>query len=92
MRCKIGEKVGFKLRLEQEISEITNIIFMSYGVILQEILQDGLLSRYSVIVIDDVHERTIEIDLTIALIRKIIKKRKDLKIIVCSATINTHQI
>jgi HrpA-like RNA helicase len=74
------------------MSEMTSIVFMSYGVILQEILDDGLLSRYRVIVIDDVHERTLEMDLTLALIRKIIKKRKDLKVLICSATLNAQQM
>lgn len=65
---------------------------MTDGMMIQEILKDPLLTSYSVIVVDDCHERSINTDLLLGLIKKISKKRKDLKLVVSSATIDAQAI
>jgi ATP-dependent RNA helicase DDX35 len=65
---------------------------MTDGILINEMMQDPLLSKYSVIMIDDIHERTINSDIVLALLKKIRNKRQDLKLIVSSATLDAEKI
>ncbi|WKC75605.1 helicase-related protein [Borreliella yangtzensis] len=85
----LGEEVGYKIRFEEITSPKTKIKLMTDGVLLQELKKDTLLYEYDVIIIDEAHERSLNIDFILGLIKDISKKRDDFKIIISSATINT---
>ncbi len=80
---------GYKMRFYDTTNPDTKIKILTDGMLLQELKADPYLSRYSVIMVDEAHERSLNIDLILGLLKQIIEKRKDLKIIVSSATINT---
>ncbi|AYE36672.1 ATP-dependent helicase [Borrelia turcica IST7] len=86
----VGEEVGYKIRFQEIISSKTKIKLMTDGVLLQELKKDTLLYEYDVIIIDEAHERSLNIDFILGLIKDILKKRDDFKVIISSATINTQ--
>ncbi|EDQ86008.1 uncharacterized protein MONBRDRAFT_33958 [Monosiga brevicollis MX1] len=89
--CHVGEEVGYAIRFEDACDELkTRIKFMTEGVLIREMMRDPLLKRYSVIMLDEAHERTIFLDVVVGLLYKIQKKRPDLKIIVSSATLDAE--
>ena len=87
--AKVGGFAGFKMRFEDVTSPETRIKIMTDGILLQELKADPYLSRYSVIMIDEAHERSLNIDFILGLLKKLLETRKDLKVIISSATINT---
>nr|CCA21592.1 premRNAsplicing factor ATPdependent RNA helicase put [Albugo laibachii Nc14] len=80
--------VGYTIRFDDNTDTHTKIKFMTDGVLVRESLKDPLLSRYKVIVLDEAHERSIHTDLLFGLIKTILNKRDDLKIIITSATLD----
>lgn len=93
LNCNLGSTVGYAVRFKDVTdSEQTMIKFMTDGLLLKEILFDPLLSKYSVIMVDEVHERNLNTDLLLGCLKCIMMKRKDLKIIVCSATMNVDSM
>lgn len=88
--CKLGEEVGYSIRFEDLTSEKTQIKFLTDGLLLREALADPLLSRYSVIMIDEAHERSLSTDILLGVLKKIRKRRTDLRIIVSSATLQAE--
>jgi ATP-dependent RNA helicase DDX35 len=90
MGCIIGEEVGYCIRFDQKLSSKTIIKYCTDGILLRETLKDPLLSKYSVIIIDEVHERSLNTDILLGLLKKIMKKRNDLRIIITSATLNAE--
>ncbi|MCW8997864.1 MAG: ATP-dependent RNA helicase HrpA, partial [Kangiellaceae bacterium] len=91
MNCQLGELVGYNIRFNSKTSEQTRIKLMTDGVLLSEIESDPLLSRYEVIIIDEAHERSLNIDFLLGFVKKILEKRKDLKVIITSATIDIEK-
>ena len=89
--CELGQEVGYTIRFEDCTSPATKIKYMTDGMLQREILMDSELKRYSVIMLDEAHERTIATDVLFALLKKTIKKRSDLKIIVTSATLDADK-
>lgn len=89
LHCQIGEEVGYKIRFNDKDSEYTSVKFMTDGILLAEIEQDQLLSRYDTLIIDEAHERSLNIDFILGYLRKLLNKRPDLKLIISSATIDT---
>ncbi len=87
---KIPSLVGYKMRFIDETVPETKIVIMTDGILLQELKTDPLLSQYGVIMIDEAHERSLNIDFILGLLKNIIRERDDLKIIVSSATINAR--
>jgi len=85
-----GETIGFKVRFKSNVNESTKIIFATDGILLAEIPDDPYLSKYNTIIIDEAHERSVNIDFLIGHLRSIIPERTDLKIIISSATIDTR--
>lgn len=90
MRCKLGEEVGYSIRFEDLTSASTRIKFLTDGMLLREALVDPLLSRYSVIMVDEAHERSLSTDVLLGILKKIMKRRPELRIIVSSATLQAE--
>ncbi|KAK4101463.1 P-loop containing nucleoside triphosphate hydrolase protein [Parathielavia hyrcaniae] len=88
--CEVGKEVGYSIRFEDVTSESTRIKFLTDGLLIREALVDPLLSRYSVIMVDEAHERSISSDILLGLLKKIRRKRPDLRIIVSSATLQAE--
>lgn len=85
---QLGQEVGYSIRFEDCTSPETKIKYMTDGMLLRECLVDTDLSRYSLIMLDEAHERTIHTDVMFGLLKKVIKRRKNLKVIVTSATLD----
>ncbi|PNS21073.1 hypothetical protein CAC42_3410 [Sphaceloma murrayae] len=90
MRVQLGQEVGYSIRFEDVTSEKTRIKFLTDGLLLREALVDPLLSRYSVIMIDEAHERSLSSDILLGVLKKIKKRRADLRIIISSATLQAE--
>ena len=91
MGCKLGQEVGYSIRFEDVTSAATKVKFMTDGLLLREALVDPLLSRYSVIMVDEAHERSLSTDILLGILRKIRKRRPELRIIVSSATLQAEE-
>lgn len=89
--CRLGEEVGYSIRFEDCTSAETEIKYMTDGMLLREVLTDPDLSNYSVIMLDEAHERTIATDVLFGLLKDCTKRRKDLKVIVTSATLDAEK-
>ncbi|KAE8379441.1 P-loop containing nucleoside triphosphate hydrolase protein [Aspergillus bertholletiae] len=92
MRCRIGEEVGYSIRFEDLTSASTRIKFLTDGMLLREALVDPLLSRYSVIMVDEAHERSLSTDILLGILKKIMKRRPELRIVISSATLQAEDI
>ncbi len=90
MRCKLGEEVGYSIRFEDLTSAKTRIKFLTDGLLLREALADPLLSRYSVIMVDEAHERSLSTDILLGVLKKILRRRTQLRIVVSSATLQAE--
>lgn len=84
----LGKEVGYSVRFDYNYSEDTKIKFLTEGMFVRELLLDPLLNRYNTIIIDDCHERTINSELIFGFLKKVFAKRKDLKVIISSATLD----
>ncbi|KAI6128698.1 P-loop containing nucleoside triphosphate hydrolase protein [Pisolithus croceorrhizus] len=91
MECKLGGLVGYAIRFEDCTSAETKIKYMTDGVLQRESLNEGDLDRYSVIILDEAHERSLSTDVLMGLLKKILSRRRDLKLIVTSATMNAEK-
>ena len=91
MRTQLGQEVGFSIRFEDVTSAATRIKFLTDGLLLREALVDPLLSRYSVIMVDEAHERSLSSDVLLGLLKKIRKKRSDLRLVISSATLQAEE-
>ncbi len=88
---KIPEVVGYAMRFEDRTDPaLTRIKIMTDGILLQEIKGDPLLSRYSVMMVDEAHERSLNIDFILGLLKRVLRERPDFKVVVSSATINAE--
>ncbi|WP_185964303.1 ATP-dependent RNA helicase HrpA [Aliikangiella marina] len=88
VKTPLGEFVGYSVRFNNKLSEKTRIKLMTDGILLAEIEADPMLSRYEVLIIDEAHERSLNIDFLLGFLKKILAKRPDLKLIITSATID----
>ncbi|EFR00166.1 pre-mRNA-splicing factor ATP-dependent RNA helicase prp22 [Nannizzia gypsea CBS 118893] len=89
--CQLGQEVGYTIRFEDCSSPNTKIKYMTDGILQREILLDPDLKKYSAIMLDEAHERTIATDILFGLLKKTIKRRPDLKLIVTSATLDADK-
>mmetsp|Transcript_5125 Transcript_5125/g.10403 ORF Transcript_5125/g.10403 Transcript_5125/m.10403 type:complete len:1163 (-) Transcript_5125:1198-4686(-) len=89
--CRLGEDVGYSIRFEDCTSPETIIKYMTDGMLLREALLDPEMSQYSVIVLDEAHERTISTDVLFGLLKTCVRNRKDLKLVVTSATLDAEK-
>ncbi|MFC9332369.1 ATP-dependent RNA helicase HrpA [Arthrobacter sp. NPDC057009] len=87
----IGQEVGFQVRFTGEVSKSTKVKLMTDGILLAEIQRDKLLRKYNAIIIDEAHERSLNIDFILGYLKRILPQRPDLKVIITSATIDPER-
>lgn len=91
METKLGEFVGYKVRFNDQISDNTQIKLMTDGILLAEIQHDRYLNQYDTIIIDEAHERSLNIDFILGYLKELLPRRPDLKVIITSATIDPER-
>jgi ATP-dependent helicase HrpA len=91
LKTPLGEVVGFKVRFQDRLSKDASVKLMTDGILLAETQTDPLLKAYDTIIIDEAHERSLNIDFLLGYLRQILPRRPDLKIIVTSATIDAQR-
>ncbi len=89
LNSPLGRFVGYKVRFNEQVSEHSYIKLMTDGILLAEMQTDRLLRQYDTLIIDEAHERSLNIDFILGYIKQILPKRPDLKVIITSATIDT---
>lgn len=87
----LGELVGYTVRFDDKSSPATRIKYLTDGMLLREAMTSPSLSRYSVIILDEAHERTLHTDVLFAVVKGLQKKREDLKVIIMSATLEAEK-
>ncbi|KAI4296862.1 hypothetical protein L6164_036782 [Bauhinia variegata] len=91
MGVKLGEEVGYTIRFEDVSNpDVTRVKFLTDGVLLREMMDDPLLTKYSVIMVDEAHERSTSTDILLGLLKKIQRRRPELRLIISSATIEAR--
>ena len=91
LKTPLGEVVGFKVRFQDRLSKDASVKLMTDGILLAETQTDPLLQAYDTIIIDEAHERSLNIDFLLGYLRQILPRRSDLKIVVTSATIDADR-
>jgi ATP-dependent helicase HrpA len=91
LSVELGGAVGFQVRFNETVSERSHIKFMTDGILLAEIQSDRFLSAYDTLIIDEAHERSLNIDFLLGYLKRLLPQRRDLKLIVTSATIDTER-
>ena len=91
LKTEIGQLVGYKVRFSVHVSDSTLVKLMTDGILLAEIQQDKLLLQYDTIIIDEAHERSLNIDFILGYLKQLLPKRPDLKVIITSATIDVER-
>merc|ERR1719195_220019 len=89
---KLATYVGYLIRFEDRTSEETILKFLTDGMLLREAMSDPLLSAYSVVILDEAHERTLATDVLFGLLKEVIKRRPDLKVVIMSATMDAQKM
>ncbi|CAG9420458.1 TPA: ATP-dependent RNA helicase HrpA [Providencia alcalifaciens] len=91
LECELGTNVGYKVRFSDQVSDTTQVKLMTDGILLAELQNDKLLLQYDTIIIDEAHERSLNIDFILGYLRQLLPKRPDLKVIITSATIDPER-
>ncbi len=88
----VGRSVGFKVRFADQVSDATRLLLMTDGLLLAELASDPALSRYDTIIIDEAHERSLNVDLLLGALKRLLPHRPELQLIVTSATLDVERI
>ncbi|MBB4956706.1 ATP-dependent RNA helicase HrpA [Micromonospora polyrhachis] len=88
---ELGQTVGYKVRFTDQVSDGTMVKLMTDGILLAELQQDRMLSRYDTLIIDEAHERSLNIDFILGYLKQLLPRRPDLKVIITSATIDPQR-
>ncbi|MFT4192963.1 MAG: ATP-dependent RNA helicase HrpA, partial [Comamonas sp.] len=91
LKTPLGEVVGYKVRFQDRLSRDASVKLMTDGILLAETQTDPLLSAYDTLIIDEAHERSLNIDFLLGYLREILPRRPDLKVVVTSATIDAER-
>ena len=91
LNTPVGEIVGYKIRFMDRVTKTTSIKVMTDGILLAETQNDPMLSQYDAIIIDEAHERSLNIDFLLGYLSNLLRKRRDLKLIITSATIDVDK-
>lgn len=89
LHSPLGKDVGYVVRFEEKMSDNTKLKFMTDGILIRECLSDRALSQYSLLMIDEAHERSLNTDILFGLLKECCRMRKDLKVVITSATLDT---
>ena len=89
--CDLGAEVGYAVRFSDQTDERTLLRVMTDGLLLTEIRSDRFLDQYDAVIIDEAHERSLNIDFLLGYLKRLLARRKDLKVIVTSATIDVER-
>lgn len=92
LETPLGETVGYKMRFNDQVSDSTLVKLMTDGVLLAEIAHDRLLRQYDTIILDEAHERSLNIDFLLGYLAQILPRRPDLKLVITSATIDVERV
>ncbi len=87
----MGRTVGYKIRFDEKFSTDSRIKIMTDGILLAETPHDPLLKQYDTIIVDEAHERSVNIDFILGMLRNLLKRRRNLKVIITSATLDTEK-
>ena len=88
----VGRTVGYRVRFADQVSEATRIVLMTDGVLLAELARDRELRRYDTLIIDEAHERSLNVDLLLGVAKRLLAVRADLRVIVTSATLDVERL
>jgi ATP-dependent helicase HrpA len=88
---EVGKAVGYKIRFKDRTCKDSYIKIMTDGILLMEAQHDPFLNEYDTIIVDEAHERNLNVDFVLGILKTLLKKRKDLKVIITSATIDTRK-
>jgi len=91
MDVVLGSTVGFTIRFEDKSSHQTRLKYLTDGMLLRESMIDPMLMKYNIIILDEAHERTLSTDILFGLLKEILPKRPELKVVVMSATLNAER-
>ncbi|KAM0671876.1 HrpA-like helicase [Ordospora colligata] len=91
LKADLGALIGYSVRFDDKCTAETKIKYMTEGVFLQELLYDRMLRKYSVVVLDEAHERSTNLDVSMGLLKLVIESRSDLKVIIMSATMEVDK-
>jgi pre-mRNA-splicing factor ATP-dependent RNA helicase DHX15/PRP43 len=91
MDVDLGSEVGYSIRFEDFTCPNTFLKYMTDGMLFREAMYDPLLTRYSAVVLDEVHERSLNVDILMGLLKKVCKERKDLTVVIMSATLDAEK-
>jgi len=91
LHCQVGQQVGYKIRFGDHTNQQTLIKLMTDGILLTEMQQDKFLNQYDTLIIDEAHERSLNIDFLLGYLKQLLPKRPDLKVIITSATIDPER-
>ncbi|WP_240775769.1 ATP-dependent RNA helicase HrpA [Nissabacter sp. SGAir0207] len=91
LETSLGGAIGYKVRFNDQVSDTTQVKLMTDGILLAEIQQDRMLMQYDTLIIDEAHERSLNIDFILGYLRQLLPKRPDLKVIITSATIDPQR-
>lgn len=91
LNTELGESVGYKIRFSDKTNKLSHIKVMTDGILLAEIQNDPFLQQYDTLIIDEAHERSLNIDFILGYLKQLLPKRPDLKIIITSATIDPER-
>ena len=91
LQSPMGGAVGYQVRFTENVGDDTYIKFMTDGILLAEIQSDRWLSKYDTIIVDEAHERSLNIDFLLGYLKQLVRKRPDLKLVITSATIDTER-
>lgn len=89
MGVTLGQEVGYSVRFDSLTSAKTLLKYLTDGMLLREAMNDKDLKQYGILVLDEVHERTLSTDILMGVLKRIIEKRKDLKVVIMSATLDS---
>ncbi|QCF26243.1 ATP-dependent RNA helicase HrpA [Hydrocarboniclastica marina] len=91
LQTQVGEQVGFQVRFSDQTSENSLMKVMTDGILLAEIQRDRMLDRYDTLIIDEAHERSLNIDFLLGYLKQLLPKRPDLRVVITSATIEVER-
>ncbi|MDP1997884.1 MAG: ATP-dependent RNA helicase HrpA, partial [Gallionella sp.] len=91
LKTELGGAVGYKVRFHDKVSADTSVKLMTDGILLAEIHSDPLLKNYDTLIIDEAHERSLNIDFLLGYLKQLLPRRRDLKLIITSATLDAER-